>query len=249
MHFLLCLMANIPASVHTDLISAPVALGHFLAKSSNLMFLSMDIVLARILNMWARPSRSGNPNSIFLSILPGLVRAASKVSGLLVAMMTLMFPHDSNPSSWFTISNMVLCTSWSPPEPSSNQAPPMASTSSKKIMAAFLVFARAKSSLTIHAPSPIYFFTSSEPMHLMKHASVLLAIAHAVRVFPVPGGPYSITPFGGSIPSWVNFSGLSNGSSRTSLNFYSCSLHPPISLYVTSGFSSISMTDTWESIL
>lgn len=98
-HFLLCHIANIPASVHTDLNSAPVAFGHFHANNSNLIFLSMDIVLARILKMWALPSRSGNPNSIFLSILPGLVRAASKVSGLFVAIITLIFPLDSNPSS------------------------------------------------------------------------------------------------------------------------------------------------------
>ena len=34
--FLLALMANMPASVHTDLISAPVLLGHNLASSSYL---------------------------------------------------------------------------------------------------------------------------------------------------------------------------------------------------------------------
>lgn len=189
MHFLLCLIANIPASVQTDLISAPVALGHFLASSSNLIFLSMDMVLARILKIWTLPSKSGSPNSIFLSILPGLNSAGSRVSGLLVAIITLIFPLESNPSSWFTISSMVLCTSWSPPSPSSNLAPPIASTSSKKIMAAFLVLASSKSSLTIRAPSPMYFLTSSEPIHLIKQASVLLAIAQAVRVFPVPGGP------------------------------------------------------------
>jgi hypothetical protein len=34
----------------------------------------------------------------------------------------------------------------------------------------------------------------------MKQASVLLATALAVNVLPVPGGPYSNTPLGGSIP-------------------------------------------------
>ena len=43
-----------------------------------------------------------------------------------------------------------------------------------------------------------YFWTSSEPMTLMKHASVRLATALAHNVLPVPGGPYSNTPFGGS---------------------------------------------------
>ncbi len=35
-------------------------------------------------------------------------------------------------------------------------------------------------------------------MTRMKQASVLLATALAHSVFPVPGGPYSSTPFGGS---------------------------------------------------
>jgi hypothetical protein len=36
---------------------------------------------------------------------------------------------------------------------------------------------------------PTYFCTSSEPITLIKHASVLFATARAVNVFPVPGGP------------------------------------------------------------
>lgn len=51
MAFLLALMANIPASVQTDRISAPVAFGHFLANNSNLIFLLIAIVLAKILKM------------------------------------------------------------------------------------------------------------------------------------------------------------------------------------------------------
>ena len=74
-------------------------------------------------------------------------------------------------------------------------------------MAAFLVLAKANSSLTIQAPSPIYFFTNSDPMHLIKQASVQFAIALAVSVLPVPGGPYKRTPLGGSIPKSINFSG------------------------------------------
>ncbi len=53
-------------------------------------------------------------------------------------------------------------------------------------------------------------------MHLIKHASVLLAIARAVNVLPVPGGPYNNTPFGGSIPKFMNFSGYNIGNSNTS---------------------------------
>ena len=89
----------------------------------------------------------------------------------------------------------------------------------------------------------------------MKQASVLLATALAQRVLPVPGGPYSKTPLGGSIPRLTKRSGWRRGVSTTwdksdvqgaeqvsnpftSLNFSICSLQPPTSLYVTSGFSS-----------
>lgn len=55
--------------------------------------------------------------------------------------------------------------------------------------------------------SPTYFWTSSEPITRMKHASVRLATARAQRVLPVPGGPKRRTPFGGSIPRLTNLSG------------------------------------------
>lgn len=63
------------------------------------------------------------------------------------------------------------------------------------------------SSVLCGLTSPTYFCTSSEPMTLIKQASVLLATARAHRVFPVPGGPNSSTPFGGSIPRLTNLSG------------------------------------------
>merc|ERR1719427_993553 len=147
------------------------------------MSFSTLILLAWILKMLVLPSRSGKLNSTFLSSLPGLIRAGSSVSGLLVAINTLMFPLGSNP------------------------APPTASISSKNMRHAFLVLAISNSSLTILAPSPTYFWTNSDPITLMKQASVLLATALAHRVLPVPGGPYSNTPLGGSIPRLTNLSG------------------------------------------
>mmetsp|Transcript_12883 Transcript_12883/g.20654 ORF Transcript_12883/g.20654 Transcript_12883/m.20654 type:complete len:245 (-) Transcript_12883:458-1192(-) len=125
----------------------------------------------------------------------------------------------------------------------------MASTSSKKTMHAFFVLAIWKSSRTMRAPSPTYFCTSSLPITLMKHASVELATALARRVLPVPGGPYSRTPLGGSIPRLTNLSGLSSGNSTTSRIFWICSLEPPTSWYVTSGFSSTVIIVTDGSIL
>ena len=41
----------------------------------------------------------------------------------------------------------------------------------------------------------------------MKVLSVLFATALAHSVFPVPGGPYNRTPFGGSIPRLAKRSG------------------------------------------
>merc|ERR1719369_2604121 len=194
------------------------------------MSFSTLMLLAWILKMFVLPSRSGKLNSTFLSNLPGLIRAGSKVSGLLVAIRTLIFPRGSNPSNWLINSNMVLWTSLSPPAPSSNLAPPTASISSKKMRQAFLVLAISNNSLTILAPSPTYFCTNSDPITLMKQASVLLATALAHKVFPVPGGPYNKHPLGGSIPRLTNLSGCSRGVSTTSLSLSICSLHPPTSL-------------------
>merc|ERR1719225_515330 len=213
------------------------------------MSFSTLIDLAWILKMLVRPSRSGRENSTFLSRRPGLMRAGSRVSGLLVAISTLMLPLGSKPSSWLISSNIVLWTSLSPPAPSSNLAPPTASISSKKIRQAFFVLAISNSSLTILAPSPTYFCTSSDPMTLMKQASVLLTTARAHKVLPVPGGPYKRTPFGGSIPRLTKRSGWRRGVSTTSLSFSICSLQPPTSLYVTSGFSSTCIIVTVGSIL
>merc|ERR1719217_924192 len=201
---------------------------------------SAAMVLAWILRICVLPSRSGKPNSTLRSNRPGRSRAGSNVSGLLVAMSTLMLPLGSNPSSSVTIWSIVRWTSLSdPPSPSPDVLePPMASTSSKKIMQAFFDRAIVNNSRTILAPSPTYFWTSSDPITRMKHASVLLATALADNVFPVPGGPYNNTPFGGSIPKVKNLSGCSRGNSTTARNFSKESFAPPTSSYVTSGLSS-----------
>ena len=82
-------------------------------------------------------------------------------------------------------------------------------------MQAFLLLAIKNNSLTILAPSPTYFYTNSLPITRIKQASVLFATARAVKVLPVPGGPYNKTPFGGSIHSSKNFSGFNKGISTT----------------------------------
>merc|ERR1719296_574178 len=94
---------------------------------------------------------------------------------------------------------------------------------------ACFIRAIGNSSRTIRAPSPTYFWTSSDPMTRIKHASVRFATARAHSVFPVPGGPHSSTPLGGSIPRSASFSGCSRGISTTSLRFRSSSEQPPMS--------------------
>jgi hypothetical protein len=79
--------------------SAPVEFGHNLTINSNLIPFSKAIVLAKILRIYTLPSKSGKPNPIFLSTLPGLINAGSKVSGLFVAISTLTVPLLSNPSN------------------------------------------------------------------------------------------------------------------------------------------------------
>lgn len=76
----------------------PVLLGHSRASSSKRISLSTLIDLAWILKIWVRPSRSGRPNSTFLSKRPGLIRAGSKVSGLLVAIRTYQGQQDYSES-------------------------------------------------------------------------------------------------------------------------------------------------------
>ena len=78
--------------------------------------------------------RSGSGNSIFLSRRPGRRRAGSKVSCLLVAMMTLTFTDWSKPSIWFKSSRRIRWTSRSAPVWASKRFVAIASISSMKII-------------------------------------------------------------------------------------------------------------------
>lgn len=81
----------------------------------------------------------------------------------------------------------------------------------------------------------------------MKLAVVWWATALASMVLPVPGGPYSSTPRGGSIPSCVYKSPLVNGSSTASRISCFCTSFPPMSAYVTSGRSWAAIREMEES--
>ena len=68
-------------------------------------------------------------------------------------------------------------------------------------------FASAKRSRTREAPTPTYISTKSEPEILKNGTPASPAIALAIMVLPVPGGPTRITPFGMRAPMALYFSG------------------------------------------
>mmetsp|Transcript_9934 Transcript_9934/g.25746 ORF Transcript_9934/g.25746 Transcript_9934/m.25746 type:complete len:273 (+) Transcript_9934:197-1015(+) len=182
--------------------------------------------------------RSGWGNSTFRSRRPGRSSAGSRVSALLVAMMTLTLTLWSKPSIWLRSSRRMRCTSRSAPVWASKRLVAMASISSMKMMEGAFSLAILNTSRTILGPSPRYFCTNSDPTTRMKDALVCDATARAIIVLPVPGGPKSSTPLGGSIPICLYNSKCVRGSSTASrISCFWISL-PPMSAYDTSGFSS-----------
>ena len=77
--------------------------------------------------------------------------------------------------------------------------------------------AYANISLITRALSPIYLSTIPDATTFKYLASTLLARALAIKVLPVPGGPYIRQPFGGLTPTLMNNSGFVIGSSIVSL--------------------------------
>ena len=77
----------------------------------------------------------------------------------------------------------------------------MASISSIKIMQGWLSFANPNISRITLADYPMYLSTIAEATTFKNLASMFDAKALAIRVLPVPGGPYIKQPFGGLIPT------------------------------------------------
>ena len=142
---------------------------------------------------------------------------------------------------------MVLWTSRSPDLSLSNLFVPIASISSMNMIVGAFSLARAKASLTILGPSPMYIWTKLDPASFKKVALVCPAQARAIIVFPVPGGPYIKHPLGGLIPIFLNFSLWVMGKTIASLNSSICLSNPPMSVYSSDGFSYNSIDLTLES--
>lgn len=92
-------MALIPASLHTDAISAPEASWQRRASNLKRMPGSTAIRLVCIRKISSRPRRSGSLNSIRRSRRPGRRSASSNVSGRFDAIRTKIFPRSLKPSS------------------------------------------------------------------------------------------------------------------------------------------------------
>jgi len=65
-------------------------------------------------------------------------------------------------------------------------------------------------------------WTSWGPANLRKVAFVCAAQARAIKVFPVPGGPYKSTPLGGRIPNFWKRSLWVIGKTMASTNSWIC---------------------------
>ncbi len=81
-----------------------------------------------------------------------------------------------------------------------------------KTMHGAACFACSNRSRTREAPTPTNISTKSEPEIEKNGTPASPATARASSVLPVPGGPYSSTPFGIRAPSAWNFFGFSRNS-------------------------------------
>mmetsp|Transcript_18256 Transcript_18256/g.31236 ORF Transcript_18256/g.31236 Transcript_18256/m.31236 type:complete len:240 (-) Transcript_18256:877-1596(-) len=174
--------------------------------------------------MWARSSMVGRVTSTCLSNRPGLSKALSRMSALLVAANTMTEVSVENPSistsSWLR----VLSLSSLPPPILPCLFLPTASISSMKMIAGALDLAFLKRSLTLEAPTPTNISTKSEPEMVKKGTFDSPATALASRVLPVPGGPTRSAPLGTRAPSFWYFLGSLRKSTNSMISFLAPSL-------------------------
>mmetsp|Transcript_2441 Transcript_2441/g.8245 ORF Transcript_2441/g.8245 Transcript_2441/m.8245 type:complete len:369 (+) Transcript_2441:1806-2912(+) len=218
--------------------SAPVKPGVLLATFSRSTSLDKTLSLEWTSRILTLPWTSGLSTVTCLSNLPGLSRAGSRMSALLVAATTMIPVLPSNPSisvsSWLSVCSL---SSLPPPMPVPLDLP-TASISSTKTMQGAFSLAFLKRSLTREAPTPTNISTNSDPEMEKKGTPASPAMALASKVFPVPGGPTRRTPLGILAPTAVNFSGLFRNST-TSMKSFLASFTPATSSNMTPVFGSI----------
>ena len=191
----ICYRADkIAASLQVLANSAPLKPGVNLAileaNSSSVSWGSYFTFFKWTFKIYARSSKFGRPIYTDLSNLPGLRRAGSSISFLLVAAMTITLFLVSNPSiltnNWFKVLSL---SSFEKGPPSLFL--PIASISSIKMMLGAFFSASSNRFLTLEAPKPEYFSTKSLPETEKKGTPAYPAHALASKVLPVPGGPHN----------------------------------------------------------
>ena len=145
---------------------------------------------------------SGFGTTTCRSNLPGLNKAGSNTSGLLVAAIKITPSLVSKPSistsNWLRVCSL---SSFPPPRP----APlclPTASISSINIIQGAFFLPCSNISLTLLAPTPTNISTKSDPDIVKNGTFASPATARAKSVLPVPGGPTNSTPLGIFPPSF-----------------------------------------------
>ena len=201
-------LAAIKAASFTILAkSAPEKPGVDLAMAIVLTDLSILIFLVWTFKILSLPIMSGVGTTTCLSNLPGLSKAGSRTSGLLVA-ATIITPSLASKPSISTNSWLRVCSlsSLPPPRPAP-RCLPTASISSINIIQGAFFFPCSNISLTRLAPTPTNISTKSEPDIEKNGTPASPAIALANKVLPVPGGPTNKAPFGIFAPNLWNLWG------------------------------------------
>mmetsp|Transcript_72691 Transcript_72691/g.199398 ORF Transcript_72691/g.199398 Transcript_72691/m.199398 type:complete len:233 (-) Transcript_72691:1658-2356(-) len=108
------------------------------------------------------------------------------------------------------------------------------STSSMKMTAGCLARATAKRARTIFSPSPIHLLMSDEAEIEKKVDDESVAIALAISVLPVPGGPKSSRPLGG-VRAPLKMSGRFSGSTVISRTLCLAKSRPAMASQPTPG--------------
>ena len=150
------------------------------------------------------------------------------MSTRLVAARTMIPSFAPNPSistrSWFRVCSRSSCP---PPSPVPLCLATASISSINTIHGAFF-FACAKRSLTLAAPTPTNISTKSDPEILKNGTPASPAMAFAMSVLPVPGGPTRRTPFGIRAPTLTNLPGFLRKHTISSRSSFS-SLRPATS--------------------
>ena len=219
--------------------SAPAKPGVWVAIALRLTSSPIWTRWAYICKIANLPAKSGRSTKTWRSKRPGRNKAASRVSGRLVAAKTMTtaslgLKPSISVKSWFKVCSR---SSLLPlvPDPELLDLP-IASNSSIKMMLGAFFFAWANRSRTRAAPVPTNNSTNSEAEMLKKVTPASPATAFAKRVFPVPGGPTKRTPLGIRAPILLKRS-ASLRNSTISFNSVFASSAPATSLKVIGYFS------------